>query len=89
MALSSPPTLQALSVEALWNRRGSSCYTDGHSAPSPSTEAREGVSWLAVSSPAPVWRGFSSVFSVSCRAPDDTLCFCSSFRHGPEALFNG
>jgi hypothetical protein len=46
--LSSPPTLQALGLEAFWNLRGSSCSTHGHTAPSPSTEAREGVSWLAV-----------------------------------------
>ena len=36
----SPPTLQALSVEAFWNRRDTSCSTFGHTAPSPSTEGR-------------------------------------------------
>jgi hypothetical protein len=45
--LSSPPTLQALAVEGFWNRRGSSCSTFGHAAPSPSTEAREGA-WMVV-----------------------------------------
>jgi hypothetical protein len=39
----SPPTLQALSVEAFWNRRGSSCSTFGHTAPSPFTEGRAGA----------------------------------------------
>jgi hypothetical protein len=47
MALSSPPTLQALSVEAFWNRRDTSCSTFGHSAPSPLTEVRAGVSRVA------------------------------------------
>jgi hypothetical protein len=43
---SSPPTLQALSVEVLWNRRGSSCSTHGHTAPSPLTEGGAWVSWV-------------------------------------------
>jgi hypothetical protein len=30
------------------NRQDTSCSTGGHAAPSPSTEAREGLSWLAV-----------------------------------------
>ena len=38
-----PPTLQALAVKGCWNRRDSSCYTNGHAAPSPDTEAREGL----------------------------------------------
>ena len=47
MALSSPPTLQALAVEVVWNRRGTSCSTFGHTAPSPFTEVREWLSWVA------------------------------------------
>jgi hypothetical protein len=39
----SPPTLQAMSLEVFWNRRGSSCQTNGHTAPSPLTEAGEWV----------------------------------------------
>jgi hypothetical protein len=50
--LSSPPTLQAMTLKAFWNRSGSSCYTHGHTAPSPSTEARVGLSQVvALSSP--------------------------------------
>jgi hypothetical protein len=40
----SPPTLQALSVEGLGTDRTLPVRPDGHTAPSPSTEAREGVS---------------------------------------------
>jgi hypothetical protein len=39
----SPPTLQALLVKAFRNRRGSSCSTFGHTAPSPFTE---GWAWV-------------------------------------------
>jgi hypothetical protein len=46
MALSSPPTLQALALEAFWNLRGSSCSTFGHTAPSPFTEGGAWVPWL-------------------------------------------
>jgi hypothetical protein len=37
------PTLQALGLEVIGNRRFSSCSTDGHSAPYLDTEAREGL----------------------------------------------
>jgi hypothetical protein len=43
MAYLNPPTLQALTLEAFWNRRFSSCSTDGHPAPYLDTEAREGA----------------------------------------------
>jgi hypothetical protein len=43
MALLNTPTLQALALEAAWNRRFSSCSTDGHAAPYLDTEAREAV----------------------------------------------
>jgi hypothetical protein len=46
--LSSPPTLQALTVEVSWNLRSSSCYTNGHTAPSPIIEAREWISLSAI-----------------------------------------
>jgi hypothetical protein len=65
--LSSPPTLQALSLEAFWNRRDTSCSTFGHTAPSPFTEGGAGVSWIVSSSPASVWR------VLQCGVPFDLL----------------
>jgi hypothetical protein len=44
----SPPTLQALALEVVWNRRDTSCSTDGHTAPSPVTEGGAWVSRLAM-----------------------------------------
>jgi hypothetical protein len=41
MAFLNPPTLQALALEVVGNRRFSSCSTDGHTAPYLGTEARE------------------------------------------------
>jgi hypothetical protein len=41
MAFRNPPTLQALAVEAFWNKRDSSCSTHGHTVPYLDTEARE------------------------------------------------
>jgi hypothetical protein len=47
MAFGNPPTLQALGLEAFWNRRFSSCSTDGHTAPYLDTEAREELTQAA------------------------------------------
>jgi hypothetical protein len=38
----SPPTLQVLTVDGSWNRRDTSCSTNGHTAPSPLTEGGAG-----------------------------------------------
>jgi hypothetical protein len=47
MAFWNTPTLQALALEVFWNRRDSSCSTDGHTAPYLDTEAREGLTQAA------------------------------------------
>ena len=61
----SPPTLQALAVEVVWNRSDTSCSTDGHTAPSPFTEGGAGVPWIVVSLPG---GRFNSAFSISAYA---------------------
>ena len=43
-----PADPTSLGARRGWNRQDTSCSTGGHTAPSPSTEAREGLSWLAV-----------------------------------------
>jgi hypothetical protein len=48
MAYLNTPTLQALALEAVGNRRFSSCSTDGHTAPYLDTEAREVLTQAAV-----------------------------------------
>jgi len=79
--LSSPPTLQALSVEVFWNRRGSSCSTDGHSAPSPLTEVRVWVSRVAALRSLQRDRTASFLLRGLCSSP--------SFRRRPESSHIG
>jgi hypothetical protein len=81
----SPPTLQALGLEVVWNRRGSSCSTGGHTAPSPFTEGGAGVSWIVVSSPASAWRALQFGvldFCLRCHEPS-RLRLCPSSRRRP------
>ena len=77
MALSSPPTLQALALEVFWNRRDTSCSTFGHTAPSPFTEGWAWVSQLAVLRS--LQRSRTAPFSLR------GLCPSPSFRRRPES----
>ena len=83
----SPPTLQALAFEVVWNRRDTSCSTFGHSAPSPVTEVRAWVSWACGGWPVPAWRALQSG-SIYCsrRHEPSRLCSCSSSRRRPTAV---